>query len=415
LLNSQIFIKSNFNDRLLILLMVLGTYFFMPLFKASQIATNVLIPIVFLHFSIKLELEKLVQSPILKFFIYFFLWSLFASLFAQDFSMVFYTEKKKFLVLIFMITLFAFASDNFKNSIFTLRLLLYVLILTFIYSYSFAAGAIESGGIREIDDSQDEINTIMDSNGYGYIIFIGISSSFILFDIISSKLLDKLKLFTLILAGFYLILSTASRGAYIIFSMLVISNLIIFFFQLKAIKNLRFLIIIVLLMFLPNLVGLQSKLIEGSKLEERFNVGKEEGTTRELLFADAMRIGLENPILGVGGGNYSKQVRSFEEGSFSHNSYSEAFANYGILGLGLLCSIYFEFLYVLIRAIRDRKIKEKKVYLYFLSFLVAFIAYNIFYVTYLTIEFMGAFIIMRVAFSHFIMKDKMQSNLIQGV
>ncbi len=381
----------------------------MPLFKASQYATNIVIPILFIYFSNRYSLSYLINSSAILLFVYFLLWSIFTGLFAFDLNMVFYTEKKKVLVLIYIMTIYGFSSYSYKNTIFSLQLLIYTLGCIIFYSYFVASSGLQAGAIREIDESLEGNSTILDSNGYGYFIFMGISAGFIIYDVYSNSKFYLGVLFSLIFLSFLIILSTASRGSYLIFLFLISFNLVVYVSYLKYLKNLKFILIIVLVFCIPYLSILQSSLIQDSKLEERF-VNAQEGTTRELLFADAINVGLNNPFLGVGGGNYSLQPRSFEQGSFSHNSYSEAFANYGVLGLALLLLTYLEFLFPLIKIITNRKVKNKKVFFYFLSFLIAFMAYNIFYVTYLTIEFMGAFVIMRVGFDQFQKKHLANKN-----
>ena len=141
-------------------------------------------------------------------------------------------------------------------------------------------------------------------------------------------------------------------------------------------------------------------MVKGTFLEERFLVAKENETSRETHVQQALIVGLDNPIIGVGGGNYMYVQHELDVSGFSHNSYTEAFANFGLPGLLILLSVYLEFIVKLINALRSNFIPDKRIVYYLFSFLIAFMIYNIFYVTYLTIEFMGAFIIARAHLDH---------------
>jgi hypothetical protein len=386
--------SNKFTDFFIITITVVGALFIFPFFNASQYATNIVIPIAFIYFYSDGRFDSAFKNESIKLFLFFVFWSIFTSLFAKYYENAWTTEKKKVLVFIYMMTVFAFSNKNIKNSIFSIKLLILVFILVIIYSFFLQKSYVEYT-IREIDDESG--SKLMDSNGYGYFIFIGISAAFVYFDAIKNSFFYKILLLPLILISFNIILSTASRGSYLIFLMLIFCNVLISIYFSGLLRNFKILIMILIAFSIPLLLNLSSNLIVGTQLEERFDRRQDaEGTTREMHLNEAIKVGFNNPILGVGGGNYSQVPRDFEQGSFSHNSYAEAFANYGFLGLILLLIIYGEFLYSLRIVFLDKRIFKKKIFFYLLSFLITFMAYNIFYVTYLTIEFMGAFIIMRV-------------------
>lgn len=397
------FFVSRFSD-FLFLLMVYFSLIFGPYFGISQVATNFIVPFSFLYFVYKFPQKNIFRNKSIFLFTIFFIWTLFSSLFSIDYNQAFITEKKLSIVFIYTIIIYLYASISVRNSLLAYKTLINVLILFMIlnfYSLSSLSSA-DIGQVRldRLDNSGLDNELLGDTNNFGYFLFLGLSSAFLLYNVFYTSIFNKIKLVFLIIASFVIIQLTASRGSYVIFVLVVFSNFLIPVINLKISRYNKFFLFLIIILIIPLIVSLQSILIKGSILETRFEYAKQEQSTREMHANEAIKVGLNHPLLGVGGGNYAITPRSFERGSFSHNSYTEAFANYGLPGLVLLCTLYFEFLLKIISGLRKKQFKNKHILYYLLCFIIAFVVYNIFYVTYLTFEFMGLFILARTFLDH---------------
>lgn len=170
-------------------------------------------------------------------------------------------------------------------------------------------------------------------------------------------------------------LTTASRQIFIIqIPFIALLLWLRFFKQSKSFQKTFFLIIVVvfLVYFLPRVVSVY----EGSFLAQRSEISIEEDS-RSALAKEAIMVGLNHFPLGVGTGNvmmYSKSQR------MSHNSYTELFANVGVVGVVLFLIIVFGFA----KAQWKRyKVTKDKMFAYFSTFGIIFIIDQFFYVFYL--------------------------------
>lgn len=393
--------RSLLND-IVIAIMIVFSFILLPYFNASRYATNLLIPLSFLYFFYQSSLHFVFNNTAIKRFSIFVLWTMFSSLFSINYDLALQTEKRLFLVLIFTVTVYLYVSISIHNILTAYRLLIIVLFLLIIHTFLVGQISPYGSGLQRFESVRlsDDNPLLLDPNSFGYFIFIGISSAFMIYIVYKNSIFNKLKIVLLVIISFITILYTASRGSYMVFVLVLTFNIIIVFTSNKLTNYRGFLLITLIIISVPIIYSNSEKIIQDTALGNRFLMAKQIESPRVLHIREAIKVGLNHPILGVGGGNYSIVTRSFEQGSFSHNSYAEAFANYGLPGLFLLLFLYAEFLIKLIYALIDKRIKDKKVVYYLISFFIAFLAYNIFYVTYLTIEFMCAYIIARTHLEH---------------
>lgn len=379
-------------------LYVLFLYLFIlvPVYGLIDVKPSVVLSLILLALVIKNKSFNFFKHYNLKIFLAFFLWSVFSSLFAGNYDYAIIAEGKFFVVLAFMLILSSYASKSLKH-VFTLYyayvFILIIWIVITLSSKNIDAANVGSQTSRDTEDS----GLFIDPNTFGYYIFFGISFAFILFNTVKNTTFNKLKLILLVIFSFMMVLYTASRGTYVIFIISVTLNVIVLLLQSELKKGRKSLFYFLVLFILPLIYFNFFTLIEGTALETRFIYAQENETPRILHVWEAIRVGFDNPILGVGGGNYALVPRNFEQGLFSHNSFTEAFANYGIPGLLLFLSVYFNVLSDLAKAYKSPRVVDKRALLYLAIFFISFIAYNWFYVTYLTVEFMGAYI---VAYTH---------------
>ena len=377
-------------------LLFLYLFILVPVYGATDIKPAPVLSLILLGLVIRNKSFNFFKHYNLKIFLAFFLWSVFSSLFAGNYDYAIKTEGKLFVVLAFMLILSSYASKSLKH-VFTLYYA-YVLILVIWIVITLSSKNIDTANVgNQTSRDNEDTALFIDPNTFGYYIFFGISFAFILFNTVKNTTFNKVKLALLIIFSFMMVLYTASRGTYIVFIISVTLNVIVLLLQSQLKKGRKTLFYFLVLFILPLIYFNFFTLIEGTSLESRFIYAQENETPRILHVWEAIRIGSENPLLGVGGGNYALVPRNFEPGLFSHNSFAEAFANYGVPGLFLLLFVYINTLSDLAKAYKSQRVVDKRVLLYLAIFFISFIAYNWFYVTYLTVEFMGAYI---VAYTH---------------
>ena len=133
---------------------------------------------------------------------------------------------------------------------------------------------------------------------------------------------------------------------------------------------------------------LNDNYLQNSYLLKRFDQMEEVENPREFLASNAIEVGLRNPIIGVGAGNYALIPKRIEQGSFSHNTFTEIFANFGSIGLFLFGGFFLTVLFKLRRLLRFKNENTKIVLYQILLFLILFLVYSTLYVVYLSNVFM---------------------------
>ena len=390
LTNSLFFIFYVVFNTILILILDLG-----------KISTNIIIPLVFLFFVLinLFKINYLINHKEVRLYLLFIIYCFFSLLYTDFLDHAFSTNKRILIVSIFSFTLFSFSLSSFSN-IYKIYLGYALALIIMIY---FAV----TNGLQYNGDERFELDKI-NANTYGYYIFTGLHACFILFNVQKKyKTVLFFILTALLLLSFIIILATASRGALVIAVLLVISNIYIYFQDfLKKLSN-KFIIFVISFFSIFLLVNTVYNLyFKDSLVLERFDNLNNIESPRQFHYRKAIEFGLDNPFLGLGSGGYSQMPKAIEQGSFSHNTYTEIFANHGFVGL----TIYFLFFYYIFkRLMRVLKITKDKTIIKQISiFLVLFLCYNFFYVTYLTAEFTG---ILFVTLSHIIIIERNHNKI----
>lgn len=184
---------------------------------------------------------------------------------------------------------------------------------------------------------------------------------------------------------FYISLRTASRQILLLQVPFIVFLVFMRFFYKKHTPQLIITILLVLLLALL-LSNYVFNTFTNSYLYERTQIDIEEDSRIELM-KDAYKVGLEHFPLGVGSGNY---IRYSYNSHFSHNTFTELWANLGIVGLILFCWMIFMFC-----STQWKRYKESKdlTYISFLAFGIIFICQNMFYSFYTGLWLMGFFIL----------------------
>lgn len=217
---------------------------------------------------------------------------------------------------------------------------------------------------------------MLNANAYSYFCIFANFSLFYLYLKFKTKSLLSL-LVVLPILFLIIALTTQSRAGLLL---LLLINLAFWLFISKPKNSSKFkkLITRVIIVFTLIVVAIQFvNIYQGSRLQNR--VVQKEGTqdSREILFLEGIETFTDNPILGVGLGQFPFFSKYH---LFTHNSYSEILAEQGVLGGILLFSL---FLIPLFKSYKNfRKDSKNPIFKFYLLFFVVFLLYNNAYVFY---------------------------------
>ena len=348
----------------------------------GSIATNFFIPLcvfVYLIININRSLTLYKNSRLIKPFFYLLVIALLSYFTTPFHEVVLEANKKLFIVFIFSFTIYVYCVNSSKKIIYAYLSFLISYVIIILYS-------IFNFQILSLNSVLIESNNI-DRNSIGYYIIIGLFSwNMICRSLFKSRLIVLILTILLYLISFFFCIQSASRGGVIILTTFSLLNIYFVFlksrFSFKTIVTLS-----IVYLFMLNV--LDTAFIQTSELKWRFNDLDDRKSPRQYHAFKALEIGLENPITGIGTNGYSKVPKLIERGSFTHNTYLELFVSYGIIGL-LIYLISFNNIFISLRKFKKNKNSDNNVVINkLIPFLISFLLYNIFYVTYLTIEFMG--------------------------
>jgi O-antigen ligase len=365
---------------------VIAIIFMLSFLGLGRLGTSVLIPLGFLYLFLNKfkTLKYILGLKAIKWYLFFFIFTSISILYANDSGAAIKTQGKTFIVFMFSLLVFAYAINFLRNVYF-----FYVvncLVLLFIAIIVLKTGVSIGDG-----DRADDVG--LNANTYGYYIYNGLFSLFILYTKLGLKKKNRRLLFILIIVAsicsFWLVLISASRGASIITSLLVIGNVfIISSISKKGVFKKLFFLILTSFFLIYTISYLNDNYLQNSYLLKRFDQMEEVENPREFLASNAIEVGLRNPIIGVGAGNYALIPKRIEQGSFSHNTFTEIFANFGSIGLFLFGGFFLTVLFKLRRLLRFKNENTKIVLYQILLFLILFLVYSTLYVVYLSNVFM---------------------------
>ncbi len=243
--------------------------------------------------------------------------------------------------------------------------------------------------LMDVGDEHFRLNDEkLNANTMAYYLFYVTFLIYVLGEIITKPFIKQIWywVFWLMLPlSFVTALLTASRQILLIQVPLISYLLYLRYLKGKAYgRKLLFIVIAVLmsLYYAPSII----EHYNNSYLAERNEKSIEDDGRKKLLY-DAIKVGAEYFPLGVGPGNYV--VHSFNR-HFSHNTYTELWANVGIVGLVLYCWLIW--LFVKTQWYRYKRFYDDN-YLSFLIFGVIFAFDSIFYVFYNGVWLMPFFIL----------------------
>lgn len=144
-----------------------------------------------------------------------------------------------------------------------------------------------------------------------------------------------------------------------------------------------FIAFIICLSITPSIIDAYDNSFLKSRSEQ-----KVKDDVRTVLLKDAIEVGLDHPLIGVGPGNYVQF--SFNK-HFSHCTYTELFANTGLPGV--IIYVYLLLLFVKTQWCRMRRYRDRT-YLVFLLCGIIYFFDNFFYVFYVDLWLIGFFMLL---------------------
>ncbi len=372
----SIFKKDNKVDWFLLLLVgfcaisIYGT--------ALQISLHVILPFVFVVVGIR-NAKKLSPNNSLKLYLALVLWLGLCSIFAYDTSVanVLMVKILSGFLCSFMLYHLAYKEKN-------VLWIYFIVIASFISLMIYAKNNIglviaESVGERLQDD-------VINANMFAYSLFYASFALYCVFKKFVSKLffIELLLVFCLLGISVWLSLMTASRQVLMLQVPFLLSLFAVGKIKLKPAN------IVMLLLFFGLLVYVGFPVFEhytsGSLLAERSEVSFAEDS-RSTILMEALKCGLENPIFGVGPGNF---VLVNKYHIIAHNNFAELFTNGGFIALLLYVVMVAENLITQWKRFRST---SDSFFLYHLLFQFFFIVDNMLYVQISSLWLMGFYFI----------------------
>lgn len=362
-------VKTNIFTASVIVIAILFASLVSLTIELNSVALYAAIPIAFI-----LSLSagrKIVINMYFKIYIFLCLWLLFTSFFAIDTDAAF-REMRQVLGAFLLSYIMSVCAYNDKT-----RPWMYIAFIALYFSAIYYASTHilyvgwDIGGKDRLNDE------VLNANKLAYYTFYATIAFYILAEFITNALLKKffrVLFLAMIPLSFWIALTTASRQVLIIqIPTIVILGYIRYFKNKSAVKTVLALIVVigVALIVADRLADIYSD----SYLAERNEQSLAEDSRLKLI-ANAIQVGIEHPVVGVGPGNFG--YISYNK-HYSHCTYTELFANTGFLGFLLYTVLIFKLLITNYR--RYRKVKDSH-YLVFASFALMFIIYNFFYVFY---------------------------------
>lgn len=256
------------------------------------------------------------------------------------------------------------------------KYLYFVFILLYVGAWYYSIN--NSLIVMEQSSDQDRLNDEkLNANTMAYYTFYATMSIFFLADLFSSRLAKiscNILFLGMIPLSFFVALATASRQVLII--QIPLMSLLIYERYIRESKKIsKLLFTIAFVSVFVAIMPTALELYDNSYLAVRSGKDIYEDS-RWLLLNDAVRVGFEHFPFGVGIGNYINY--SFNR-HFSHCSFTELFANNGVVGLFLYVYLLWYFVgnqWKYYKRTSDRK------FIVFLIFGIIFIADQVFYVFY---------------------------------
>jgi len=308
------------------------------------------------------------------------LWSLITALTAYDQEIAWVSIQQMVGTLLFSYILF-FLARSYNTSYCVALIYILYLINCIIYAQSNILSVIdEIGTEHRLGDER------LNSNIFGYFLLI---STFFVYHLGIVTKLKAIRVFwqyafvLLLPLSFYIAILTASRQI-LLLQVPYFAILLYHRYWKSANISVRLIFLVLLIVCTLSFSDYIFNSYENSYLAKRSEVSVEEDP-RATLAQESFLVGCENPIFGVGPGNF----RLFStDKAFSHNSFLELFANSGIIAVAIYVAMLYTFVATIYKSWRKDKSDVKFNLLWFGVF---YVFDNIFYVFYTNTWLIGIF------------------------
>lgn len=366
-------------------LFVVLTMAVLPLLNFDAIITRILIPVavIFCVIAIKGGLKSVFEPPLI-FLGLLIVWSIVPGLLAESIQSAITTFQRMLAVFGYAFVLSALMRHSQERALTIYKALCVSALIVFLQFFI----SPDIAGYQ----TNFERKFLFDPNTYGYFGFIGGSGLLLICAtrVTNNYFLTFMFIF-LVLSCVVSIVSASRGGFFISLAMLFGACYILIADRLRNRNIIQAMLGFLALAFI---VIISVDFFNQSLLYSRLTQQTDAAIPRVAHAEEALRISLENPVFGIGGGNYANQLRIFEQGAFSHNGFLEAFVSFGIIGLMLYVASIAEYISRVIRMKKLREINSMQFNLHLLI-ITCFIAYNFLYVPYLTIEFIAVLVVAR--------------------
>lgn len=358
------------------LISISATSVFLP--EYNQIFLYFIVP--FLSLNYIFNFQELMGARYFKILCCLFIWMLICSIPAYDLDAAL-AEMKRCLGVVLVGLIIICLSHKRK-----LVPWLYVIFIVQLLSILYYA---QTNILLDFDYTSDRANDeTVNANSFAYYTFYATISLYVLGLLFQNKWSTILRwaFLMMIPITFFIAIITASRQVLII-QIPTIFFLICSRYKILRLKNLvkiLFVSIVLVVAFYNQI----SEIYQTSYLYERSQTKIEDDSRFELL-KEAVRVGIENPICGVGPGCFGFFNKQ-KAGGMSHCSYTDLFADCGIIGAAIY--VYLLFIFVRLQFIRYRETKDSLIFC-FLIFGAIFGIYNFFYVFYRNLWLMSMFVL----------------------
>lgn len=345
--------------------------------QLNPISLYVIIPLSFLYCITHYKIRN--TNRYFRLYMFVVLWIL-ATLLTTHYLDVSLKEIKFMMGCVMLCYICCCLAEDYKN--FEFLYFMWIVYFCGIITYTFISGMMSNMDINNsrFDDAELNANTI------AYATFYFTFALYILGVISKHKKIYRNVFFITIPLSFFIALVTASRQVLIIQIPLIFLLITIRYFKyLNYAKTL----VIALLLITPVVYFSSDKIsdIYQNSLLAKRSEKKLEKDSRPKLLKDAVKVGMEHPIVGVGPGNYVKFSYNLH---FSHCTYTELFANNGLPGVSLWILMLVVFLK---KQINYYRLTKDRMFLTFFSFGIIFCIDNFFYVFHNVIFLMPLFLI----------------------
>ena len=361
-----------------------------------SIGLYVAIPSAFI-LSFRCATTNLYSDKSFKIFTLFLLWILFTWLGADDVSIATRQMKRFFGVFLMSGTVCNLATDK-RN----IPWLYGLYVVLFIVALNYARTHILIANFDIMHDRLDDDR--LNANVLANYTFYATFSLFVLGNIICKEIYKKvfrLLFLMMIPLSFVIAIFTASRQVLLVQTPIICVLLYIRYVKGVSMRT-KIGFIVVVCLVVSMFINPITEIYDNSFLKQRSeNSIQDDGRFKVL--NEAIDVGCQNLFVGVGPGNF---ILHSSQHIFSHCSYTEAFANTGIMGLIL-------YLYLIGNFLKNQwkyyRMTKETVYLTFLSFGIIYVFYNSFYVFYSDLWLMSFFLFV-VHHSNTVWKNQLNSD-----